>query len=544
MYPGTPYWLLGTAIIALPIAVPIIAVLATFFSPAGDVWQHLRSTVLPSYVVNTVVLLVWVAVISGVVGVGCAWLVASRDFPGRRLFTWALILPFATPAYVVAYAYADFLDYSGPLQSALRELSLLEGALPSIRSMPGACLVLGFVLYPYVYLLAYTAFAHQSRPLCEAAQTLGAQRTPTFFRIALPMARPAIAGGLMLALMEAAADFGVVEFYGVPTLTNGIFRTWYAQGEHQAALQMAGWLFVIVAMLVVFEQLSRRGLHSNPVSRDTAAPLAPIVGSKKLVATLLCSVPLILGFLLPVSILAYQAWTTGDPLLGTEFSRFTANSVWVGSIAAVLATLAAMCLAYAGRMADRPGTKGGIAVRVGIRTATLGYALPGMVLAMGLIGPLTGLDKWLAHTLNVYFDMQVGLLITGSVALLVFVYLARFMAVAFNSCESGLKRVHSQYDDAARSLGARPREVLMKVHVPLMLPSLSVAFLLVFIDVIKELPATLILRPFNFETLATRAYRLASDERLAEASTASLSILLVGLVPTILLAMQTFKRRH
>ena len=532
-------WTLGALAIALPIAVPIAAVLLTFVAPDSAVWAHLRETVLLEYVLNTLMLLLIVAMLALVLGAGCAWLVATRDFPGRRVFIWALILPFAAPAYVVAYAYADILAYASPLQVWLRDVGLFSEGLPAIRSLPGAGLILGFTLYPYVYLLAYTAFADHAGPLTEAARTLGATPRRAFFTIALPHARPAIAGGLALALMEAAADFGVVDFFGVPTLTNGIFRTWYAQGEHQAAMQLAGWLFLIVVVLVVLEQLARRGLRANPVSRNMPPTRVRLTGWRGALATLVCAVPLVLGLLLPATALLRHAIVTGDPSFGFSFVGYVTNSVTVAAIAAVLAALCALWLNYAVRLQG-----GARLLKFGVRTATLGYAIPGMVLAVGLIGPLTALDRQLAGWLESAFGMHAGLLLTGSMAALVFVYLARFLTVAFNSLESGMARIHPNYDSAARSLGARPGGLLARVHLPLLTPALLTAMLLVFVDVIKELPATLILRPFNFETLATRAYRLASDERLAEASTASLTILAVGLVPTLVLALQNFATRE
>ena len=532
-------WTLGALAIALPIAVPIAAILLTFTAPESAVWAHLRETVLLEYLLNTVALLLMVAVLALLLGAGCAWLVATKEFPGRRVFVWALILPFAAPAYVVAYAYADLLAYASPLQVWLRELDLLREGLPAVRSLPGAGLILGFTLYPYVYLLAYIAFTDHAGPLTEAARTLGASPRRAFFTIALPQARPAIAGGLALALMETAADFGVVEFFGVPTLTNGIFRTWYAQGEHQAAMQLAGWLFLIVMVLVVLEQWARRGLRANPVSRNMPPSRARLTGWRGALASLACAVPLALGLLLPAATLLRHALVSGDPSFGSTFIGYVTNSVAAAAAAAALAGLCALWLNYALRL--QGGTR---LLKLGVRTATLGYAIPGMVLAVGLIGPLTALDKQLAGWLNSALGMRTGLLLTGSMAALVFVYLARFLTVAFNSLEGGMARIHPNYDSAARSLGASPSGLLARVHLPLLTPALLTAMLLVFVDVIKELPATLILRPFNFETLATRAYRLASDERLAEASTASLLILAVGLVPTLVLAWRNFAARE
>ena len=528
-------WTLVAVAIALPIAVPIAAILLYFFAPASEVWVHLRETVLLEYIGNTIALLFFVACVATLLGVGCAWLTATKEFPGRHTFAWVLILPLAAPAYVVAYAYGDLFSGLGSVDSWFPVVS----NLPSIRSLPGAGLVLGFTLYPYVYLLAYNAFAEQAAPMTEVARTLGVSRRHTFFKIALPHARPAIAGGLALALMETAADFGVVEFFGVPTLTNGIFRTWYAMGEHQAAMQLAGWLFLIVAFLVVLEQFGRKGSHANPVSRNIPTVRTQLHGWRAGIAILCCITPLLIGLLIPVLVLARHAFLVGDPTFGTPFLGYVFNTVTVAAITAILAVICSICLTYALRL--RGNRK---LLRIGVRTATLGYAIPGMVLAIGVLGPLTLIDRAFATWVKGTFDTNIGLLMTGSVAALIVVYLARFLTVSFNSVESGMARIHPNYDDAARSLGSKPNQLLGRIHLPLLSPALLTALLLVFVDVVKELPATLILRPFNFETLATRAYRLASDERIAEASTAALLIVIVGFLPTIVLAAQRFGLRH
>ncbi len=539
LFPRFSVWSTGALLIALPVAVPIIAIMLTFFAPASEVWLHLRESVLLEYVLNTTGLLILVGIVVALFGLSTAWLVATQEFPGRRWMTWALLIPIAAPAYVVAYAYADLLAYTGPIQSTLRDLGLADGPLFSIRSLPAAALILGATLYPYLYLFAFNSFSQQAQPLTEAARTLGANSRSAFFRVALPHARPAIAGGIALALMEAAADFGVVDFFGVPTLTNGIFRTWYAQGEHQAAMQLAGWLFVVVASLVVLEQLARRGSHANPVSRNTQAPRRKQSKGVGILCLVVCLIPFTLGFALPASVLLWHTVTVGDPLMGSRFFGYIGNSVMVAGIAAIVATLCAVWLTYAVRQNQTTNKR---VLSISVRIATLGYAVPGMVLAVGLIGPLTDLDKWLAENVNPVLGLPGGLLLTGSAAALIFVYLARFLTVAYNSCEGGMARIHQHYDAAAKSLGAKPGRILARIHTPIMTPTILTAVLLVFVDVVKELPATLILRPFNFETLATRAYRLASDERIAEASTASLLIVAVGLIPAAMIAWQNFGR--
>ena len=522
-------WSIGAWGVAALVGAPLLVVLAALVAPSSGSWAHLKATVLSDYVVNTVLLMLAVGAFAACIGVATAWTIATRDFPGRRLLSWALVLPLAAPAYVVAYVYTDLLEFAGPVQTALRAAGL--PALPPIRSLGGAAIVLGLVLYPYVYLLARTAFAAQAAPLFEAARVLGARPRRAFAAIALPAARPAIAGGTALAMMEAVADYGVVEYFGVATFTTGIFRTWFALGDRGAALQLAAWLFVIVAILVLAERAARRGRVGNPVARNMPPPLIRLSRRRGLAAAIGCALPLLLGFAIPLVVLVRYAVIAGDPLLGHRFAGFVQASCGVAGVSALLAALLALFLAYAERLSRRPGTA------FAVRTATLGYALPGAMLAVGVLVPLTAIDKSLARFLNAQLDLNAGLLLTGTVAALIFAYLARFLTVAYNACHGGLEKIHLRLDDAARSLGAAPGRVLGEVHVPLMRGAVASAVLLVFIDVMKELPATLILRPFNFETLATRVYRLASDERLAEASTAALAIVLVGVAPALLLGI-------
>ena len=530
-------WNIGAWSVAALVGTPLLVVLTALVAPSSDSWPHLKETVLIDYMVNTVLLMLAVGTLAACIGIATAWIIATCDFPGRRLLSWMLVLPLAAPAYVVAYVYADLLEFAGPVQTTLRKAGLLA-ALPPIRSLGGAAAVLGLALYPYVYLLARTAFASQAASLFEAARVLGARPRRAFATIALPAARPAIAGGMALAMMEAVADYGVVEHFGVATFTTGIFRTWFALGDRGAALQLAAWLFVIVALLVFAERAARRGRVGNPVGRSAAAPLVRLVGWRGWFACVGCLLPLLLGFAIPVGVLVRYALLVGDPLLGRGFADFVQSSCSVAGSSALLAVLLALLLAYGERLSRHPGTA------FAVRAATLGYALPGVVLAVGVLVPLTAIDKWLARFLNAQFDLNAGLLLTGTVAVLIFAYLTRFLTVAYNACHSGLEKINLRLDDAARCLGSSPGRVLREVHVPLMRGAAASAVLLVFIDVMKELPATLILRPFNFETLATRVYRLASDERLAEASTAALAIVLLGVAPAVLLGISSTCRRH
>jgi iron(III) transport system permease protein len=517
-------------LIAVPVALPLVVVVGALLYPTTSVWSHLAETVLLTYIINTLGLMVLVAILAASIGIGAAWLTAHYRFVGSDWLSVGLMLPLAAPAYVVGYVYADLLDVTGPLQTFVRDwagLQLGDYYFPAIRSLPGASLVIALVLYPYIYLLAKTSFENQSGALYESARVLGASPRRLFWRVALPVARPAIMGGLALVLMETIADYGVVEHFGVPTFTTGIFRTWYAMGEHDAALKLAGCLFLFVAVLVLLEQSARRGERFNPLSRNAPANKVQLRGLAGIAAMALCIAPVLVGFIVPVGCLVVLAVGQGDPTLGRGFYSYGINSAVVGVIAAGVCALVALLLSYAERIRrDRW-------LSVGARLATLGYALPGMVLAVGVLLPLTLIDRSLAGSLTDLLGRPVGLLLTGSMFALVFVYVARFLTVAYNSTQTGMAQLHPQLDAVARTLGSRPLGVLRRIHMPLLRPAVLSGLLLVFIDVVKELPATLILRPFNFETLATRVYRLASDERLAEASTAALIIVALSLLPTI-----------
>ena len=527
---GSVVWTVMAILVAIPVALPLLVVVAALLFPTTAVWSHLMQTVLLTYTVNTLGLMLIVAVLAASMGVGAAWLTAHYRFPGSGWLGVALILPLAAPAYVVGYVYADLFDATGPVQGVLRSLAgvqLGDYYFPAIRSLGGAGIVIALVLYPYVYLLAKTSFQSQAGALYESARVLGVGRSQVFWRVAVPVARPAIIGGLALVMMETIADYGVAEHFGVPTFTTGIFRTWYAMGEHDAALKLAGCLFLLVAALVVLEQSARRGERFNPLSRNVAAAKIPLSGAAGMLSTGLCLLPVLGGFIVPVGTLLWYAIAQGDPQLGQDFYIYGLNSVSVAVVAAGVCAAVALLLNYAARL------RRGRWLNLGVRLATLGYALPGMVLAVGVLLPLTYIDRALAHFLTESLGRPVGLLLTGSIFALVLVYVARFLTVAFNGTQTAMHQLHPQLDAVARTLGNTPAGVLRRVHLPLLRPAVLSGLLLVFIDVMKELPATLILRPFNFETLATRVYRLASDERLSEASTAAVIIVALGLLPTI-----------
>lgn len=533
-------WEILVVIVALLVAAPILVVLASVVTPTGEIWSHLASTVLPDYVRNSLALLVGVGVGTIVIGVGAAWLVTMTRFPGRRLAEWALLLPMAIPAYILAYAYTDFLQFSGPLQTALREATgwgPREYWFPPIRSLGGAIVMLTLALYPYVYLLTRTAFLEQSASILEASRSLGRGAWRSFFLISLPLARPAIAAGAALAMMETLADFGTVEYFGVVTFTTGIYRTWFGLGERAAAAQLAALLLVFVLMLILLERSLGRRPDAQPLTgRYKALARYPLRGARALGASLFVGLPVLAGFALPAAILAKMALDNAqrfDP----SFWTYLGNTLTVATVTAVVTLVTALLLAYGRRL--RPSRL----VRAGTRVAAMGYAVPGSVIAVGVLMHLGWLDNRFDAWMQATFGLSTGLLLSGTIAGLVFAYLVRFLAVAYGGVEASLNKITPNMDDAARSLGRRGLGTLLRVHIPLLRGSLLTAALLVFVDVMKELPATLIVRPFDFDTLAVRVYRLASDERLADAAAGALAIALVGLVPVIVLSIGIARSR-
>ncbi len=536
--PGLRPWNAAAIAIAVAMVAPLAVVGANLFVPGGQAWAHLAATVLPDYALNSLLLVALVATGTTVVGVTCAWLVASFEFPGRRALEWALALPLAMPAYVIAYAYTDALQFAGPVQTALRT-TFGWGAgdywFPEIRSLPGAAVMFVAVLYPYVYLLARVAFLEQSPSLAEAGRTLGLPAWRAFLRVNLPLARPAIAAGAALACMETLADFGTVSYFGVQTFTTGIFRAWLSMGEPVAAAKLSMILLGFVVVLLAAERLARRRarFHESPTSRRRVrVRLSPAASATALAA---CLAPLAVGFVIPAAILARLALQGGDEQFGPRFAALAANSLLVSSITAAIAVLLAVVMAYGARVSRSP-----VAATVN-RLAALGYAVPGAVIAVGVLIPAAKLDNLVGDALGSLFGVSTGLVLTGSLVALIYAYLIRFLAVALQSVEAGLAGITPAMEDAARSLGLGPAQALARVHLPMMRSSLVTAALLVFVDVMKELPATFVMRPFNFDTLAVQAYNLAADERLSEAATASLAIVAVGLVPLVLAARRMVK---
>jgi len=535
-------WSLFAVIVALVISVPVLVVVAhIFLVPTGEVWRHLAATLLPTYIGNSLKLMLGVGAGTLLIGVGTAWLVTMCRFPGRRIFEWALLLPMAVPAYVIAYTYTGLLEFAGPVQEGLRALMGWQRGdywFPDIRSLGGAILMMTLVLYPYVYLLSRAAFLEQSICVLEVSRTLGRSPLKSFFLIALPLARPAVATGVALALMETLNDFGTVQYFAVDTFTTGIFRTWYGLGEPAAAAQLAAVLMLFVLALVVGERMSRgRGRIHHTSPRYRALTGFRMTAPRRALALITCSVPVLFGFIIPAVALARWSWQTGPRMIDQRFIGYAFNSFTLAAVAALLAVSIAVLIAYGMRL--RPSKLSSVAARL----ASMGYAVPGAVIAVGVLIPFAWADGVLNNLSVRFLGLQPGLILSGTIVAVTFAYVVRFLAVSLNTVESSLAKITPHMDDAARTLGMRPSRVLGRVHLPIMGGSLLTAALLVFVDVMKELPATLILRPFNFDTLAIRTYQLASDERLADSSSAALAIVVVGIVPVILLSVAIARSR-
>ncbi|MFT4938226.1 MAG: iron(III) transport system permease protein [Paraglaciecola sp.] len=526
-------WQWGIFLASSLLAIPVILVFSSIAIPQTELWQHLADTVLNDYLSNSLILAFGVGTGTLVMGTTVAWIVARYDFFGRKTLQWLVLLPMAMPAYIIAYTYTGLLDFSGPLQTWLRSLfgwSYGDYWFPEIRSLGGAVVMLSLVLYPYVYMLARTAFSQQSASYSEVSRTMGISPFQHFLKVALPLARPAILTGTALAMMEAFADYGTVQYFGISTFTTGIFRTWFGLGNGIAAAQLAAMLTSFVLLLLLLEKYSRRKIHYYyQGQKNAAAARQPLVGFSAAGVFILCVLPVIFGFVLPFTQLLLWAASVIGHGVDRAFLQLIWNSFYLAALAAFCAVTLALLFAYAKRL------RSGKLLRTQVQIASLGYAVPGTVIAVGVMLPLSELDKGLNAISENIFGISIGLLFSGSLFALLLAYSVRFLAVALHSIDAGLSRIKPSMDQAARSLGMSPKNVLKKVHVPLLKTSVLSAGLLVFVDVLKELPATYILRPFNFNTLAVRTFELASDERLAEASLSAVAIVLVGLIPVIIL---------
>jgi len=551
-------WALVVWAIALLIAAPVLVILTSIFTNSSDTWNHLAATVLPTYVTNSLLLMLSVGLGVLLVGVSTAWLVTMCQFPGRCLFEWALLLPLAAPAYLLAYVYTEWLAFYGPVQTLLRGWFGWQNAqeywFPEVRSLWGAALMLILTLYPYVYLLARTAFLTQSTCTLEASRSLGCNPWRSFAKVALPLARPAIMAGLSLALMETLNDFGTVQYFGVDTFTTGIYRTWFGLGERSTATQLSAVLLLFVLGLIGLERWSRgRAKFYQTANTMHQFSRFRLKGMQAIVAFLACLLPVLFGLFIPGAVLlklALEPASTSDntdsdfaagagvTTTTSEFWNYAHNSLILALVTAAIAVLLSLLLAYGLRLFPKSIT------RLATQVSVMGYAVPGSVIAVGILVPLGGVDNAIDNWSRSTFGFSTGLLLSGTIAALVYAYLVRFLAVSFNSTDASLTNIKPSLDDAARSLGHSPASTLIRVHAPLMWGGILTAAMLVFVDVMKELPATLIVRPFNFDTLAIRVYNLASDERLQSAAAPALAIILVGLLPVIVLSWQLTRSRQ
>ena len=527
-------WGVGAVVVSMLVALPVLAIGLLALFPTENIWPHLMRTVLPGYVTQTLTLMIGVGTLTFVVGTGTAWLVTMYRFPCRKWLQWALLIPLATPTYIIAYTYVDVFEYSGIVQPGLRDLfgwtSPRDYWFPEIRSTGGAIFVMSFVLYPYVFLTARASFLKQSVCHLEVSRTLGRTSVGTFFSVALPLARPGIAIGVSLAMMECLNDIGAVEFFGVNTLTAGIYSTWLERGNLGGAAQIASVMLIFVFALIWLERLGRSRQRFHHMSQRERKPTRQrLRGWRAAAATVSCVLPIVLGFAVPGTVLSQFAIGYFDVAWNEDYFRFVRNSLLLAAIAALSAVVIGLFLAYAHRLARSDF------VQIAIRFASVGYAVPGAVLGIGILIPLTRFDNFVDSLARDFLAVSTGLLLTGTIFSLVYAYVVRFLAISYGNMESGLGRVTPNLAAAARTLGRTSSGALRDVHLPLIRPAVTTAGLLVFVDCMKELPATLILRPFNFDTLATHVYTYASLDLLEESALAALTIVLCGLIPVMLL---------
>lgn len=529
-------WQALALLLAAAVAMPIIFILlqwGTLGFGEQEIWQHLIATKLDRLAGNTLLLLVGVSIGVSLLGISLAWLVSLCEFPGRRLFDWALMLPLAIPGYVMAFVFLGLFTYAGPVQTALRQWFGSSAWFPDIRSPGGVVLVLSLALYPYIYMLARAAFMGQGRHMMDAARILGLGPVAAFFRVALPVARPAIAGGLALALMETLADFGAVSVFNFDTFTTAIYTAWYGLFNLQVAAQLASLLLLFVAVTLTLERYSRRQARYHNGSRQANLRRYALRGMTRWAAMAWCLLVLAVAFVLPAMQLLLWVVDTGLAELDSRYVEFLGHTLWLGALAAVTAVVCALLLGFSKRLAQ--GNR--LWLQGSVRLATLGYALPGSVLAVGIMLVFTAIDH------GVFALSGTRLLLVGSVFALVLAYVTRFLAVAHAPVEAGLESIRPSLLEAARSLGATPLRLLRSLHLPMLKPGLLTALILVFVDVMKEMPATLIMRPFGWDTLAVRIYSMTAEGQWERAALPALTLLLVGLIPVLLLVNSSAQRR-
>ncbi len=527
-------WFFGLVAVAFVVSLPILTIVGIALHPAPEIWRHLVETVLWTYIGNTLILALGVGAGTFVIGTFTAWLVTCYRFPGRKIFEWALLVPLAVPAYVIAYTYTDLLDYAGVVQGTLRGIfgwtSARDYWFPHIRTIGGAIVMFTLVLYPYVYLLARSAFLHQSSGVLEVSRTLGRGPWRTFWAVALPMARPAIVVGLSLALLETLNDFGTVDYFAVRTLTLGIFNAWFGMYSIEAAAQLSLSLLLMVMVVLVLERHARRGRQFQE-SRARYRPMDGVTlpPMQAAVAFLCCLLPVVFGFVVPAAILLRYALAHYEASLEGGFVDAALHSLTLSGIASVIAVAVGLFMAYALRLQQsRP-------LRALAWVSSLGYGMPGAILAVGAVVPAAWLDNQIDAYMQQAFGISTGLLLSGTVVAVILGYVVRFLVLSFGTIEAGLAKVTRNMDDAARALGHSPATVLRRVHFPMLRGSMLTAGLLVFVDCMKELPMTLLLRPFNYETLSTFVYAFAKSELLEECALGALTIMAAGFGPVVLL---------
>lgn len=529
-------WTAGSILILLIVLTPIFTIFFKLFDAPGEYWNHLIQHSLPSYFVNTFILLIGVSFTTFFIGVSMAWLVSIYDFPGRKYFEWLLILPLAFPSYMMGYSYVGLLEYTGPLATFLRSTFNWEfvGPIINIMNMPGTIFVLSITLYPYVYVICRASFLRQSSTFQEAAFLLGSNRRQVFTKIALPMARPSIAAGIALAGMEVLNDYGTVKYFGIDTFTSGIFKAWFSFGDINTAIYLSAILTLMVLFLIWLENF-QRGSRNWSSKNESNRPVTRIKPPKKIHRwglTALASIILLICFILPLSQLIYWVNLTWRNVVDQEFFILIYRSFSLALGSSLIIALLSIFLLYAVRLSPIKWTK------YITKVSSIGYAIPGAVIAVGVMIPMIGLDRFIIKII----PSQTTLLFSGSLIIVIIAYIVRFMAVGYNAIDAGFQKTGVAVNEVARSLGASPFRTLLKIDLPLVKTSIASAILLAFVDIMKELPLTLILRPFNFHTLATKAFDMATNEMIAESANACLIVVLTGVIPIIVLNNMIRKR--
>ena len=534
---------LGALFVASIIAIPILTIFYIAFSADDNIWPHLSSTVLPGYIMTTFLVLVGTSIITVFIGVGLAWIVTVYEFPMRRVMEWLCLIPLAMPAYIVAYAYGDLLDYTGFIQSSLRFIfgwnSIKDYWFPSVYSIGGSVFVMSFVLYPYVYLTSRAAFLRQSMTLIEVSSTLGKSSLYSFFHIALPMARPAIIIGLILVIMESMNEFAAFEYYGVDTLSVGVYITWLGKNNLGGAAQIAIFMLLFVFLLMVIERGLRKKRSFAQINKKLLSSNRIKLSKRKSFFVLTCcTLPILVGFLFPSIVLVDFVL---ERILEVDILKYTKllfNSLFLSICAAILTIILGIFLV------NTYITSNNIIIRLCVTISRLGYALPGVVIALGVIVPLITLDGLIKNILGQYFNITVGLIFSGTMIAIIYAYVIRFLTISYGTIESGFTSLNPNITAASRVLGQSKYSTLVKIQLPIIKPALIMSALLVFVDSMKELPATLILRPFNFDTLATHVYTYASLSQIEEAALPALTIVIAGLIPIILINRELVKNKN